>query len=295
MGTVVGIDVWQSDRDPTAAVDEAVAFLHDVDARFSPFKPDSEISRLASGQIDLEACSTDVRWVIGLCDDLERTTGGFFDARRHRLDGRLDPSGVVKGWSVDEAGLILERGGATSYVINAGGDILIRARHAERGEPWRVGIRDPRTRDRAAAILEIRDGAIATSGSYERGDHVRDPHTRRSPGELLSITVVGPSLTFADAYATAALAMGRDGVAFVADRPGYGAYAITADGVATWTAAIEPLLVDQRDRGIRTRKQVPVSAPRRTVIDPPSRRTSRSTIARPRPLPGGASASARTL
>jgi FAD:protein FMN transferase len=294
MGTVVSIDVFECDRNPTALVDEALAFLRDVDARFSPYKPDSEISRLAAGEIGIETCGRDVRWVMGLCDDLERTTGGFFDARRHRPDGRLDPSGVVKGWSVDEAGWILERGGARRYAINAGGDILIGDQLGERHVPWRVGIRDPRTRDRVAAIVQIRHGALATSGSYERGEHVRDPHTGRSSRELLSMTVVGPSLTFADAYATAAFAMGRDGLAFVGERYGYGAYAITADGDAIWTSTVEPLLLHQRTRGISTRKQVPVPGALRTVIDPPSRPTRRSTIARPRPLPGGASASART-
>ena len=245
MGTVIGIDIRDAGAlTPNAlvvAIDAAFAWLRDVDERFSPFRATSQISRLARGEIDASQCSTDVRWILGLCDDLARTTDGYFDARHHRPDGMLDPSGVVKGWAVEEAAWMLERSGATSFAINAGGDVIVRTVDGAE-KPWRVGIRDPRAADRVVTVLEIRNGSVATSGAYERGEHVIDPHTGRPHTGLLSISVVGPSLTDADAYATAALAMGRQGVRWIAEHDGYGAFGITRDGRAIWTSVVDGLL-----------------------------------------------------
>jgi thiamine biosynthesis lipoprotein len=240
MGTAIGIDV----RDPgvpAAALEEAFAYLRDVDARFSTYRPDSEISRLSRAELDEADCSPDVQHVLGLCDEVARTSGGAFDARRPRPDGSLDPSGLVKGWSVEEAAWIIEAAGGVNYAINAGGDVLARG-EAEPGRAWRIGIRHPDRADRIAAALDVRNRAVATSGSYERGEHIIDPRSGQPPQGLRSMTVVGPSLTFADAYATAAFVMGLDGLAWVARHPGYGAYAISADGRALWTEGLDRFL-----------------------------------------------------
>ncbi|MGH2407354.1 MAG: FAD:protein FMN transferase [Candidatus Limnocylindrales bacterium] len=241
MGTAVGIDV----RDPLLPAPVLVAVfaaLRDIEARFSTYRADSEISRLADGALAEASCSPDVRYVLALCDALARTSGGAFDARHHRQDGRLDPSGLVKGWSIDEAALLIEAAGGRDYLINAGGDVLARGEAAP-GRPWRVGLRHPERADRFAAVLAVRDLAVATSGAYERGSHILDPRTGLPPRGLRSMTVVGPSLGFADAYATAAFVMGLEGLAWVAERPGYDAYAITDDRRSVWTAGIEALLV----------------------------------------------------
>jgi thiamine biosynthesis lipoprotein len=240
MGTAIGIDVRGSGVRPSV-VDDAFALFRDVDSRYSTYRPDSEISRLIRGELDEGGCAPDVRSVLGLCEDLRRTSDGAFDIRRHRTDGRPDPTGLVKGWAVEEASLILDDGGATDYTINAGGDIVARG-EPEPGRAWRVGIRHPRLADRVAAVLAVRDLAVATSGGYERGEHIVDPRTGRSPGELLSLTVVGPSVTYTDAYATIGFVMGLDGLAWIHAHPGYGAYAITADGQAVWTPLVDPLL-----------------------------------------------------
>jgi len=236
MGTVVSLEVRTSR--PVGVVEAAVeacfATLHDIDARFSPFRPDSEISRIADGTLAEGDASPDVRFVLAACDHLAEATGGAFDARRHRADGRLDPSGFVKGWAVDEASRNLDEAGIEGYAINAGGDILVRGRpQSDRG--WRVGIQHPSARDRLAARLEIQAGAVATSGLYERGAHIRDPRTGATPGALASLTVVGPELTWADAYATAAFTMGIAGLAWVERRSGYGAIAVTHDGRLLWS------------------------------------------------------------
>ena len=125
MGTTVSIEV-EPPLVSDEVIDEVVADLHDVDARFSTYKPDSEISRLMRGELSEANASLDVRHVLAACDHLATVTGGAFDARRHRADGRLDPSGYVKGWAIEEAAWLLDAAGARNYWINAGGDIVAR-------------------------------------------------------------------------------------------------------------------------------------------------------------------------
>lgn len=246
MGTTVSIDV----RPPLIAPDvlEAVTEqLRDIDARFSTYRADSEISRLVRGEIGLDACSPDVRYVLAACDHLAAVTGGAFDARGHRPDGQLDPSGFVKGWAIEEAAWLIDSAGGRNYWINGGGDIVARGQAAP-GRPWRVGIRHPDRPDKVAAVLEITNRSVATSGDYERGEHIADPRVGRPATGLRSVTVVGPGLAFTDAYATAVFAMGRDGLAWLASHPDtadYAAYAITDDGRTVWTEGMERYLVPE--------------------------------------------------
>jgi thiamine biosynthesis lipoprotein len=242
MGTAVGIRVRDAGV-PVGALRDAFDWLRDVDRRFSTYRAESEISRIGRGDLPEREASLDVRQVLALCDELATESGGVFDARHHRADGSLDPSGVVKGWSVDEAALRLDAAGARNFAINAGGDILARGEPAP-GRGWRIGIRHPFLADRVARVLEVRRGAVATSAAYERGEHIRVPGREDAPHELLSVTVVGPSLTYADAYATTAFAMGLAGLDWVARHPGYGVYAITADQRVLWSPVVGPLLAD---------------------------------------------------
>jgi thiamine biosynthesis lipoprotein len=240
MGTAISMDL----RDPGVedeVLESAFAWLREVDARFSPFQPESEISRLGRGELILAECHADVAEVLSLCEDLRQETDGVFNAWNCRPDGRLDPSGVVKGWAVEHAAGLLEEGGARNFCINAGGDIVARGK-PEPGRDWRIGIRHPRDASAVAAVLQVTDLAVATSGSYERGDHIVDARTGMPNGDLLSLTVAGPSLTLADAYATVGFAMGNAGVAWVAGRPGYSPYAITREGRVRYTDPFGVLL-----------------------------------------------------
>ena len=237
MGTMVSLEVREPVVDP-AAVDAAFDLLHDIDARFSPFKADSEVSRLANGELAEADCSLDVRQVLAACDHLAATTNGAFDARYHRSDGRLDPSGFVKGWALEEAGWLLETAGARNYWLNAGGDIVALG-EASPGKPWRVGIRHPHRPDRMAAVLGVRDRAVATSGAYERGEHIVDPVSGVAPVGLRSVTVVGPGLAFTDAFATAIYVMGLPGLDWLAGEPDYAAFVITDDDRSVWTPGME--------------------------------------------------------
>jgi FAD:protein FMN transferase len=227
MGTTVSIDVRRPFVAPQA-VEAAVTWFHDVDRRFSPFRIDSEVTRVGTGELAFADASPDVRAMFTLADELHARTGGYFDARRHRADGRADPTGVVKGWAVDEAVAGLRLAGAHNVQVVAGGD-LVALGEPEPGRPWRIGIRHPDDPLGVAVVLQVRDRAVATSGLYERGGHIVDPHTGRVPTGLRSLTVVGPTLALADAFATAGFAMGEAGIAWVAGQPGFGAVGITAD------------------------------------------------------------------
>ena len=99
--------------------------------------------------------------------------------------------------------------------------------------------------DKIAAVVEANDLAVATSGAYLRGEHVVDPHTGRPPSGVLSVTITGPELATADAYATAAFAMGHDSPAFTATIAPYEALTILTDGTSLATpgfpsARLEP-------------------------------------------------------
>ncbi len=248
MGTAISLDVRDSGVAPSV-LDDAFEYLRRVDSQFSTYKPESEVSRLSRGEIRETDCSPELREVLELCERVRRDSEGYFDIRAHRTDGGLDPSGLVKGWALEGAGRILEASGARNYCINGGGDVVARGEAAP-GEAWRVGIRHPLIADRLAAVLAVRDGAVATSGAYERGEHVRNPFTDAAPSGVLSVTVVGPSLTYADAYATAAFAMGSTGLAWLAGRPGYEGCAVTADADGTnarlaWTPGFDSWFADR--------------------------------------------------
>ena len=220
MGTPVVVEI-RDDGVPDSAADEVFDWLRWVDAVFSTYRADSEISRIDRGELAVEDACAEVREILERCDELREETRGFFDAR---YGGRLDPSGLVKGWSVDRAATILDEAGVHEYGISAGGDMRLRG-------TWRVGIQHPRERLAVAAIVEAADLAIATSGAYVRGEHVLDPHSRSAPDGVLSVAITGPELAIADAYATAAFAMGGALAAhWTASLPsGYGAMTILED------------------------------------------------------------------
>src|SRR6185312_6893643 len=168
-------------------------------------------------------CRPEVDEVLTRCLALDRATRGYFSVRPA---GRLDPSGLVKGWAVAGAADRLAAAGAANFSINAGGDVVARGRPAP-DRRWRIGIRHPEDLEQLAAVVELEDLGVATSGEYEQRGHILDPHTGRPPSGLLSVTVVGPDLGDADAYATAAFAMGADGPEWTATLTGYDAMCIT--------------------------------------------------------------------
>jgi thiamine biosynthesis lipoprotein len=233
-GTVITLDV----RDDIAesAIDACFAWFGHVDDLFSTWRPDTEIMRYGRGALARDDLSRDVTEVLELCEGIRLESDGAFDIRvgsSANLDARpgrapIDPSGLVKGWAVARASAMLRDAGAERYFVNAGGDLEAVGRPDDSPHGWRVGIQHPWRRDQVAVVLEISGSAVATSGRYERGDHVVDPRSGRPAAGLASVTVVGPDLAIADAYATAAMVLGPvDGMVWLAGRVGYEGLGIT--------------------------------------------------------------------
>lgn len=225
MGTAFTIDV----RDPgdwRAALGEVVAWLHHVDAVFSTYRPDSDICRIRRGELRVSDADPEVSRVLELCAQAQAATGGAFTAMPN---GKLDPTGLVKGWAIERASRLLTEHGSANHGVNGGGDLQL-AGEAGPGRAWTVGISDPHDRSRVVSTVSGRGFAVATSGIAERGQHILDPFTGRPASTLASATVTGPSLTFADAYATAAFVLGRQSISWIEEHEGYAALLIDADG-----------------------------------------------------------------
>jgi FAD:protein FMN transferase len=237
MGTVVSFDL-RGAGDHAAAIHDAVAWFHVVDARFSTYRDGSEVLRLRSGQLSVDHLSPDLAEVLLACDVLEAESGGAFGAH---LPGGFDPSGYVKGWSVDRAATVLRTHGCEHWCINAGGDVLV-STASDTAKPWRIGVRHPFDAGALATAVAGRRLAVATSGRYERGDHVIDPRTGRAAVGAVSATVCGPDLGLADAFATAALVLGEDGPAWVAGLPGYECWTVLPDGRVLATGGFPSLV-----------------------------------------------------
>jgi thiamine biosynthesis lipoprotein len=229
MGMAISIDVRApATSDLNEAIAGCVQWFHWVDETFSTYKSDSAVSRFARGELapdDMPAALLDV---LAQCGALNRATGGYFDAY---ATGSLDPSGFVKGWSVEVASASLITAGITNHAINAGGDIRVSGGPSP-AESWHVGIAHPLVPDALCAVVELLgdNRAIATSGTKERGAHVIDPHTGRAATDLASVTIVGPDLGHADALATAGLAMGLAAPQWLATLEHYEGMCVDAGG-----------------------------------------------------------------
>jgi thiamine biosynthesis lipoprotein len=228
MGTVFTIDVRDT-GDWAGPIDDVVAWLHHVDDVFSTYKSDSAISRINRGELRLEDADPDVVPVLELCTEVQRETLGYFTALPM---GRIDPTGLVKGWAIERASTLLRKAGSGNHAVNGGGDMQLAGESAP-GRPWRVGIADPTDRSRVVTVVSGRDLAVATSGTAERGLHIVNPFTGSAAAAYFrSATVVGPSLTRADAYATAAFVMGAQAPRWADTVQGYETLLIAADGTA---------------------------------------------------------------
>jgi thiamine biosynthesis lipoprotein len=208
-----------------AGVAAAYAELRRADELFSTWQPDSQVSQLRRGERDLESCDPLVREVADLCEMARCRTAGAFSAFLPDAGGdlRFDPTGLVKGWAADRAAAVLEGIAGHAYCLNAGGDVVVGGRDAEDSDrAWRVGIEDPRDRSQIAEVVELTAGAVATSGTAARGNHLIDPATGQAVASDGSVSVVGPSLLWADVWATALFVGAADLTGRLgAEQPGY--------------------------------------------------------------------------
>lgn len=231
MGMPITVDLGGRDG---ALVERIFDYFDDVDRRFSTYRPNSEISAINRGDIPVRDWSGQMMDVMRIAEQTRKETAGYFDI--HRPDGALDPSGIVKGWAIRNVAEIVRRADVSDFFIEAGGDIQSSGRNAS-GRDWSVGIRNPFHTNEIVKVVYPRGHGVATSGTYARGQHIYNPRALHDPiSDIVSLTVIGSDVLEADRFATAAFAMGRDGILFIEQTQGLEGYLIDSNCRATPTS-----------------------------------------------------------
>jgi FAD:protein FMN transferase len=240
-GTVIVVQVASSPLSETElglVANKVEEFFHKVDENFSTYKSDSEVSRIRRGELEVVGASEDVKKVWQLCEYARELTLGAFDP--WKVEGGFDPSGLVKGWTADVAAKMLIDSGVESVLINAAGDLVLRGGQlSEDGEakPWKIGISSPDDVNQIVKTFDVIDGSVATSGDYEKGAHIVDPHTGLIAIGARSASVIGPDGALCDALATALMVDGRDAQRWMG-RPElaeYSFWVINRDDETAWS------------------------------------------------------------
>jgi len=224
MGTVISLTVPAGAVPGTAGgeggLDAASAAVERVfaglDETFSLYRPDSEASRLARGELSLRDSSAAMRDRYAEALSWRLRTEGAFSPERP--DGVLDLSGLIKGYAIGQAGEALRSRRITDWCLNAGGDVLVMGSPVPgSGTAWAAGVVDPMDRSALLAAYELGGPgtrcALATSGSAERGDHIwaagAGSRTAGSSGAgFAQVSVAAADIVTADVLATAIVAGG---------------------------------------------------------------------------------------
>jgi thiamine biosynthesis lipoprotein len=246
---IMGLPVSVHVRGPQARTDEVATLVEDAfdrlrtdDTTFSTYRNDSAISRIRRGELTIHDGGPRVRRVAALCDVAEQRTGGAFSAWLPDGHGKVafDPTGLVKGWAVEQAfdTLLARLAGPEPHdlLLSAGGDVAVGCGRTDTPD-WTVGVEDPRDRSRMLLRVPLRRGAVATSGTAARGAHILDPATGAPATGLLSATVIGPGLTWADVYATAVFAHGPDVPPWLVELTDHAAVLVGTDGTVRQVVA----------------------------------------------------------
>ena len=231
MGMPVTVEVVDAEA-TEELLDTIFSYFEYIDEKFSTYKDNSEISQINRRAITPEQSSEDMRTVFALAEQTRQETNGYFNILH---DGIYDPSGVVKGWAIRRAAEILRQKGFRNFYVDAGGDIeAVGKNHLD--QKWRVGIRNPFNPNETVKVLSVTNCGVATSGTYIRGQHIYNPKNDAQPiTDIVSMTVIGPNVCDADRFATAAFAMGREGIFFIESLEGYEGYMIDQHRQATLT------------------------------------------------------------
>lgn len=232
MGMPVTVEIADFLKD-NKIFDQVFAYFTYVDQKFSTYKKNSETTLINEGKIKQNKYSKDMKTVLRLAEATKRETNGFFDVN---CNGKIDPLGLVKGWAILNASEILKKEGLKNFFVEAGGDIQFSGVN-EKGKIWQIGIRNPFNIKEIVKVVNLKNKGIATSGTYIRGKHIYNPKRKFSPAdEIISLTVIGPNVYEADRFATAAFAIGKEGINFIEKLSGFEGYSIDKMKVATMTS-----------------------------------------------------------
>ena len=228
-------------------IEKVFDYFNYVDQTFSTYKPDSEIMRINRGDLLLQNASEDMKEIFILAEKTKNETDGFFNITNGT--GLIDPSGIIKGWAINNAANFIHDAGLENYYVEAGGDIEVNGSN-EQAKDWSIGIKNPLKDGEYVKVLYLANQGIATSGTYLRGQHIYNPHDRKEIfNDIVSLTVIGPNVYEADRFATAAFAMGRKGIEFIEklNTPSqprrFEGYMIDSKGIGTMTSDFEKLTI----------------------------------------------------
>lgn len=233
MGMPVSINIWDIDA-KEEDTEKIFDYFRKIDRKFSTYKKDSEISKINEGLLGVKNASSEMKKILKLCEETKKETEGFFDIEHN---GKLDPSGIVKGYTIREAGEMLKKMGYENFYVEIAGDIEFGG--TNNGKPWRTGIESPFNRMQIVKVLSLTNCGIATSGNYIRGEHIYNPKTGETADSIASVTVVADNVYDSDRFATAAFAMGERGIDFLESREGVEAYIILKNKKAVMTSGFE--------------------------------------------------------
>ena len=212
-----------------------------VDKKFSTYKPNSEISKINRREILEKDFSADMKEVFKLSEETKKLSRGYFNIQNP--EGYIDPSGLVKGWAIQKASNILTEKGFKNFYVEAGGDIQVQGNNAD-NKPWNVGIKNPFNQKEIVKVVYLHNQGMATSGTYIRGQHIYNPFKANELlNNIVSLTVIGPNVYEADRFATAAFAMGKEGINFIESLKGFEGYMINKEGLATMTSGFDKYTV----------------------------------------------------
>ncbi len=233
MGMPITVEI--ADKASSSDLDQVFNYFKEIDEKYSPYKNTSELSKVNAG-LAKDKWSKEFREILKLCEQTKQQSNGYFNITH---GDKLDPSGLVKGWAINQASHQLKARGFNNFFIEAGGDIQAQG-NFKPGSPWKIGIRNPFKTTEIVKVITIHNQGVATSGTYVRGDHIYNPLDNfKKVNSIKSLTVIGPDVYEADRFATAAFAMGKFGIAFIDALPGFEGYQIDDKQIATYTEGFE--------------------------------------------------------
>lgn len=238
MGMPVAVDIVDESAQEKD-IKDLFSYFWEIDKQFSTYKRDSEIEKINRGEIKKEDCSPLMKKILVLCEKTKKETDGYFDIEKN---GKLDPSGIVKGYAIFEGAKKLRKKGYRNFYVEIAGDIQVYGVNKNGGK-WKVGIENPFNRREIIKVLNLTDKGVATSGTYIRGSHIYDPVAKKKANEIAGITVIGPNIFEADRFATAAFAMGKKGLNFIEKLTGFDAYMVTKDKRGHFTSGFEKFVI----------------------------------------------------
>ncbi len=234
MGMPVKISILD-ERVEENDINDVFCYFKRIDEKFSTYKKNSEVEKLNRGET--KKVSPLMRKILNLSEKTRKETKGYFNIK---IKGKLDPSGIVKGYAIHEACKMLLKKGYRNFYVEIAGDMEILGKIDKR--KWKVGIENPFERTEIIKVFNLSNCGVATSGNYIRGEHIFNPIEKKPADEIASITVIGPNAYEADRFATAAFAMGEKGIDFIEGLEGFEGYLVTKGKKGIMTSGLKKYL-----------------------------------------------------